>query len=66
MLELEAIAMRHRASLGTSPWSLHLDQRSPSRAISAKRLEPPKHLAQKGKGHAIAARADIGASSDTF
>jgi hypothetical protein len=43
-----------------------LIERSLSQKISAKRLGQPKHLGQKGEGHAIASRADIGASSDNF
>jgi hypothetical protein len=52
-----------RGDVTRSDYSTLIIERSPSRKISAGDLNQPKHLAQQREGHAIAARADIGAST---
>lgn len=55
-----------RGDITRSDYSTLIIERSPVSDDLPGDLNQPKHLAQKGEGHAIAARVDIGASSDIF
>jgi hypothetical protein len=52
-----------RGDVTRSDYSTLIIERSPSQKIPAGDLNQPKHLAQQKDGHAIAARADIRAST---